>query len=58
MQYSVREYDENLKMREYIVNKITDVPHRQDCKYVVREVKSACDGHLEFGDIMDCYTYH
>jgi hypothetical protein len=56
--YMVREYDNDLQFCEYIVDKLTEVHHKKDAMYIVREVKQASDGLHEYGDIIDTYTYN
>jgi hypothetical protein len=57
MQFLIREYDEDFNRCEFVVDKITDIPHKRGHKYIVRESKQTADGLQEYSDIIDCYTY-
>ena len=57
MQFLVREYDEDYNRREFVVEKITDIPHKLKHTYVVRESRQTADGLQEYTNIIDCYTY-
>ena len=57
MQFLVREYDDDLNRCEFLVDKITDIPHKRGHKYIIREYKHASDGAEEYLGVIDCYTY-
>lgn len=57
MQFLVREYDEDFNRCEFIVDRIVDIPHKNGCRYIIREAKPTADGLQEYSDIIDCYKY-